>query len=564
LTPDSASTGSRTISPKTPRGRGVSGSSGDYFSPAIVQSSPPPQGGRAGGYGGFAEPQPYEVDPIYSSGYNTSPKKQASDVLTRMNTIASGPFDAGRRPSAKNAFAPKNDDSAVLQTSTRGNSKEAYGHVAGVEVPARTTRKNGYGGFGVENNNQEDFEPVPFAASKRSETFPKQTQQDFLDTPARTPSAPGPRPDRHGRRTNAPSERIEVAHERQQSSTGLRDTSRLPPPRTSLVKPPIADKEGSLSIVLANEFGSGNPYHSPSVSQSSSNSGYSHSSRPSQPSSNSSPARSTGSRRGPADTANFDALMNDLQSSMDSLVPPSTAVPRPSPSQRQAPASDLYLDPAIQGGPRLKTAGAGVSVPRRQEPALSGSHDHSPQSPPRERHGSASRSRGECKFCELPITGKSVSSADGRLTGRYHKACFVCTTCKAPFSSSTFYVLNDKPYCEQDYHRLNGSLCGHCGVGIEGQYLEDETLRKYHPGCFRCEDCGQVLREGYFEVNDKAYCEKDALRRVQQQSMAYQPRNGGLRPPAGGRQYGLPSGNRLGPPSVRPRMEKRMTRLGMM
>ncbi|KAG8427835.1 hypothetical protein J3459_006295 [Metarhizium acridum] len=74
----------------------------------------------------------------------------------------------------------------------------------------------------------------------------------------------------------------------------------------------------------------------------------------------------------------------------------------------------------------------------------------------------------------------------------YHKACFVCTTCTEPFSSSVFYVLDDKPYCEQHYHELNGSLCGDCGRGIEGQYLEDEARVKYHVGCFRCLDCGGI------------------------------------------------------------------------
>lgn len=185
-------------------------------------------------------------------------------------------------------------------------------------------------------------------------------------------------------------------------------------------------------------------------------------------------------------------------------------------------------------------------------------------------------SRGDCKSCGLPITGKSISSADGRLTGRYHKACFVCTTCKEPFSSATFYVLDDKPYCDRHYHQLNGSLCGGCGNGIEGQYLEDESGRKHHPGCFRCADCRVVLKDGYFEVNGRAFCEKDAWRRVQQPWMT--GRKGSM--PTTGSPLGLPQGpggprsgsfggpntNKMGPGGFvpRPRMEKRITRLGMM
>jgi hypothetical protein len=123
---------------------------------------------------------------------------------------------------------------------------------------------------------------------------------------------------------------------------------------------------------------------------------------------------------------------------------------------------------------------------------------------------------------------------------------------------------------------LNGSLCGGCGLGIEGQYLEDESTKKHHPGCFRCGDCGMVLKDGYFEVNGRAFCEKDAWRRVQQPWMTGRKGSApvasplGLGLPAGpggprSGSFGLPSNNRMGPGFVpKPRMEKRMTRLGMM
>ncbi|KAK3403007.1 hypothetical protein B0T20DRAFT_449935 [Sordaria brevicollis] len=195
-------------------------------------------------------------------------------------------------------------------------------------------------------------------------------------------------------------------------------------------------------------------------------------------------------------------------------------------------------------------------------------------------------SRGDCKGCNLPITGKSISSADGRLTGRYHKACFVCFNCRQPFSSATFYVHQDRPYCERHYHELNGSLCGSCDNGIEGQYLEDERRRKHHVGCFRCGDCKLVLKDGYFEVHGKAYCEKDAWRRVQWLANNRKPPPPGQRfgpPGPGGPPRTGPMGPGMGrpgmgpmgpmgmgpgahglPPPGMPRMEKRMTRLGMM
>jgi hypothetical protein len=147
-------------------------------------------------------------------------------------------------------------------------------------------------------------------------------------------------------------------------------------------------------------------------------------------------------------------------------------------------------------------------------------------------------------------------------------------------------VLDDRPYCELHYHKLNGSLCGSCGKGIEGQYLEQEEAGvKHHVGCFNCGECGMALRDGYFEVGGKVVCEKDAWRLGGGGpgpggfGPGPGPGPGGYRPPV----MGLPGGPRMGgggynrsrlgpmgppgppgPPGPRPKMEKRMTRLGMM
>lgn len=249
--------------------------------------------------------------------------------------------------------------------------------------------------------------------------------------------------------------------------------------------------------------------------------------------------------------------------------------PAPSPRFASSPQNDPQLfGPALQRPrPDISRMGTSPPSPRAAPPSRKGSRD--PGALP----------RGDCKACTLPITGKSISSADGRLTGKYHKACFVCTTCTEPFASAEFYVLNDKPYCEQHYHKLNGSLCGSCTQGIEGQYLEDETRTKYHVGCFRCLDCGRSLSDGYFEVDGRSYCEPDAWKRIQPEPEMYAPQqpppragprpvNGlpgrpGPRGPPGARPpFGKPpNGNRLAPgvgTKPRPQMNKRMTRLGMM
>lgn len=137
------------------------------------------------------------------------------------------------------------------------------------------------------------------------------------------------------------------------------------------------------------------------------------------------------------------------------------------------------MDPAMQKGrlsPFTPTSDHHPSEPVTKQLTLA---------PPPARRKTASN-KGNCRGCGELITGKSVSSADGRLTGRYHKQCFVCKTCKQPFQTADFYVLKDHPYCDRHYHQLNDSLCRACDRGIEGQYLATESKQKFHPLCFTC------------------------------------------------------------------------------
>ncbi|KAL5336557.1 hypothetical protein BJX70DRAFT_276349 [Aspergillus crustosus] len=222
------------------------------------------------------------------------------------------------------------------------------------------------------------------------------------------------------------------------------------------------------------------------------------------------------------------------------------------------------------------------------------------------------RPRGPCRGCGEMIMGKSISSADGRLTGRYHRACFTCFQCRSPFETSDFYVLNDRPFCAQHYHERNGSLCATCYTGIEGEYLETNERtgpgpadhQKFHPECLRCRTCNIDLKGEYFEWNGFVYCDRDARRaaasvsphRFRRPTMPSSPlapphpspssrgrppppgyagRGRGFRPPPGsvdsyGRgPYGPPppsaGGQQLRPPGPGPRRfpERRTTKLMM-
>lgn len=586
-----------------------------------------------GVYGGFGQKkhgpdmQPRSISP--NTGVNNT-------FLKRLDTITPGPFDTARSPPATSpSFIPiqldQNDrpidrQGDYLSTSPkdiyepiRTEMSTSPKAVSPPASPLQSPAREDDDASGPPSGSQDDFEPQPLGLINRSETFPKSAFRPRPEPPLRTPSAPGPRPGR------AMADGVS-GHASKPSMGPV--TSRAPPPRKSLLRLQNSSKY-SGSVDLAAEFGVNNPYHTSSDSASS---GYSTFSHQSQGSSQTSQARSQ-SRREPLDADTMDGLMNDLENSIESLRP-----------------SDLRIDPSLQPPPRTRSPlaespyelsprdqipGPSPQKERREDPSLrqndhqlSPAYETSPQdqhrfgspsqpglspnlpSPlaPPSRKGSQdpTRPRGDCKACGLAITGKSISSADGRLTGKYHKACFVCATCSEPFTSAEFYVLNDKPYCEHHYHKLNGSLCGSCEKGIEGQYLVDEFAIKYHVGCFRCLDCGRSLSEGYFEVDGKSYCEHDAWRRVQQPWLASNGRmidpnalvkpppsrsGSGHRPgpPYNGKMglpshpgqrpgpgmgfprppYGMPPGNRLapgplGPPGPRPRMNKRNTRLGMM
>ena len=155
----------------------------------------------------------------------------------------------------------------------------------------------------------------------------------------------------------------------------------------------------------------------------------------------------------------------------------------------------------------------------RQPPPRQGSNPARPAS------RRATSTKSPCRGCGQVIEGKSVKASDGRLTGRWHKACFVCRSCRAPFTTADFYVINNEPYCEHHYHEKNGSLCSGCNRGIEGEYLETSSFtregrhdKKFHPRCFTCWECRTVLSNDYFEINGKVHCERHALAAMRAQA----------------------------------------------
>ncbi len=69
-----------------------------------------------------------------------------------------------------------------------------------------------------------------------------------------------------------------------------------------------------------------------------------------------------------------------------------------------------------------------------------------------------------------PISDNYVSCLDGQ----WHPRCFVCAdpSCRRPFSGGNFFEHDRRPYCEEHYHALRGSLCAGCGKPISGRWVK--------------------------------------------------------------------------------------------
>ncbi|PHH59826.1 hypothetical protein CDD81_2462 [Ophiocordyceps australis] len=528
LTPVSQPSDSRSASPVVHNG----GPSPSLTDDTFATRSPAP-GRRPGGYGGFsrADGDDGEAD-----------EGALGRMKDRIKGLVPGPFDSGLRPTtshnARQDTLPSPDELPRIMDPYRPGTSPGHDATRPVMAPPKVPRKNGYGGFGPPASAL--AEPAsPSGYISRSETYP----------------LPSPR---------LPSGKNHVGEDGERKRAMGPDRTRKPPPRISLLAQ-HRPKHASSSVDLAAEFGIGNPYNTSVGSPSPSLSPFAGSyASPISTSTVTSPAPSQGSPESPR-----------LQKEHKLRSPKSPRLHKENKLRKAAsPRLDRY-DPAVQSGqadlpsptmlsPRKKPGGGFMGLFRDRDRERDRERERERERElelererEKEREKARARAdplllpaptiapaplpyRGECKACGLAIRGKSISSADGRLTGKYHKACFVCTTCTEPFLSTD------------------------CGRGIEGQYLEDEARTKYHLGCFRCLDCDMSLVDGYFEVDGRAYCERDAWRRSAP-GLAGLPGRPGPRPAA--TRPPPVSGKRLGPAMgfpPRPRMNKRMTRLGQM
>lgn len=117
----------------------------------------------------------------------------------------------------------------------------------------------------------------------------------------------------------------------------------------------------------------------------------------------------------------------------------------------------------------------------------------------------AERLAVRCENCQKPISGAYI-----HVSGKsFHPQCFVCAKCGNVIGRA-FKQQGDKFYHSECYKELNGYYCDHCGL-ILGDTWKTYQNKKYHPNCFlnsvqpRCEICKLAISGEYTEDSQGKY-----------------------------------------------------------
>lgn len=479
---------------------------------------------------------------------------------------------------ALNAVPDRSTSVPPAQAGGQGNVARTKGRFA----PMRPQRPGGVDGFLVQlkEDTTKEAEPslTPLRSTDRSNTFPVSTGLQTSNSTAELgrrpsePACPSKRPvmphlaisapsnvKRNYQNVQTPAERAGIRNApsppRSTSQTGLRvdlGPGNTPPPMPSVSRvqqdyPKHAPSSSSSSTTSSHSGGENGSRSdsSPTISTTSSLSAISSGAEEQSLASSGTRLPSQKSHGRLRERVQTDSSPMPMVQEVRSWVPPARAyanLAQESPIPTEQPSYTTPRQQSSSSPPESPMDPALDRVFRKEQPQKPAQQSHLPpatqpdkllsSSPPsqitpgqvrqRSADGAVRRpgtaSKHVCRGCHEPIVGKSVKAADGRLTGRYHKQCFVCKTCQMTFATADFYVIDNHPYCEHHYHELNDSLCTGCKHGIEGQYLETQQSQKFHPRCLTCLTCREVLSDDYFEIGGKVYCERHAFAAVRSQS----------------------------------------------
>jgi hypothetical protein len=94
-----------------------------------------------------------------------------------------------------------------------------------------------------------------------------------------------------------------------------------------------------------------------------------------------------------------------------------------------------------------------------------------------------------CAACNQPIVGHYISA----MGKKWHREHFTCSHCGQIIEANTFYLHDNKPYCQQDYFNLFTMQCAICQQPLLGEYSIDLWGNHYcshhkdeYPTCSTC------------------------------------------------------------------------------
>ncbi|RSL56832.1 hypothetical protein CEP53_006683 [Fusarium sp. AF-6] len=124
----------------------------------------------------------------------------------------------------------------------------------------------------------------------------------------------------------------------------------------------------------------------------------------------------------------------------------------------------------------------------------------------------AARILPNCDKCKEHVGGQYVEELDVV----WHPECFTCIDCDQVIGTH-FYPHDDngtqKPLCERDYFRRLELLCFKCDKSLEESY-QTALGRRYHHEHFSCDACDRVFGKGesYYEYDNTVLCLLDYLK----------------------------------------------------
>lgn len=124
---------------------------------------------------------------------------------------------------------------------------------------------------------------------------------------------------------------------------------------------------------------------------------------------------------------------------------------------------------------------------------------------------------GTCVKCNTRVIGEQ--SGCTAMDQIYHIQCFTCCRCQINLQGKTFYALEGKPCCEEDYFNTL-EKCSVCMKPILERILR-ATGKPYHPDCFCCVVCGKSLDGIPFTVDatNQNHCIEDFHKYALQQQI---------------------------------------------